>query len=153
MRIEQEIRIAAPLERVWAFVTDLPSVGRCVPDVEALEAVDDTTMAGTIKVRVGPIGLQLAGRVRLTEQDAVAHRAALEIQATDRRIGGGINARTTFQLKAAGGRETVLSVATDATLLGRLGQFGQPIIRRKADEMARQFSLNVAEALRDANAT
>ncbi|MGH2407737.1 MAG: CoxG family protein [Candidatus Limnocylindrales bacterium] len=153
MRLEQEIHIAAPLERVWAFVTDLPSVGRCVPDVEALEAVDETTLAGTIKVRVGPIGLQLAGRVRLAERDVAAHRAALEIEATDRRIGGGINARTTFRLQDADGGDTVLAVATDATLLGRLGQFGQPIIRRKADEMARQFSLNVAEALRDADAT
>jgi uncharacterized protein len=147
LHIEQEIRIAAPLERVWAFVTDLPAVGRCVPDVEALEAVDDQTMMGTIKVRVGPIGLSLAGRVRLAERDALAHRAALEIEATDRRIGGGINARTGFQLDDAGGGATVLFVHTEATLMGRLGQFGQPIIRRKADEMAKQFAANVAEAL------
>jgi uncharacterized protein len=152
MRIEQEIRIAAPVERVWAFVTDLPAVSRCVPDVEGLAAIDDATMTGTIKVRVGPIGLQLSGRVRLTEQDPSAHRAALEIQATDRRIGGGINARTVFRLADADPGGTTLAVATEATLLGRLGQFGQAIIRRKADEMARHFAENVAQALGDGQA-
>jgi len=147
MRIEQDIELAASIDRAWAFLTDLPAVSQCVPDVSAVEVVDDQTVAGTIKVKVGPIALQLAGQVRIVEQDAAAHRAALEIQASDRRIGGGVNARTTFQLVPAGDDVTRLTVATEATLLGRLGQFGQPIIRRKSDEMARQFATNVARTL------
>jgi carbon monoxide dehydrogenase subunit G len=147
MRIDQEIRLAAPIERAWAFLTDLPAVSRCVPDVDSVEIVDAETMTGTIKVRVGPIGLSLAGRVRLVEVDPDARTAALDIQATDRRIGGGINARTTFTLTPDGANATILTVGTDATLLGRLGQFGQPIIRRKSDEMARTFAENVARTL------
>jgi carbon monoxide dehydrogenase subunit G len=148
MRIEQTIEIPASVDRVWAFVTDLPAVSRCVPDVETLVADGPDAMSGTIRVRVGPIALSLAGTVRLAERDPVSRRAALDIQATDRRIGGGVTARTTFGLsEAAGG--ALLTVSTDATLLGRLGQFGQPIIRRKADEMAKQWARNVAAALAD----
>jgi carbon monoxide dehydrogenase subunit G len=148
MRIEQRIRIEAPIDRVWAFLTDLPAVSRCVPDVEAVAPVDADTVSGTIRVKVGPIGLRLAGRVRMSERDAASHRAVLEVEANDRRIGGGVAARTTFQLEADEGASTTLAFATEATLLGRLGQFGQPIIRRKSDEMARQFAANVAAALR-----
>lgn len=147
MRIEQEIAIQAPLESAWAFLTDLPVVSRCVPDIEAVEVIDGDTVSGTISVRVGPINLHLAGRVHLLERDAASHRAILEIQATDRRLGGGLNARTTFHLTAIGDVTTTLAVATEATLLGRLGQFGLPIIRRKADELAREFGHNVAAAL------
>lgn len=147
MRIEQEIAIQAPLDRAWTFLTDLPMVSRCVPDIEAVEVIDGDTVSGTISVRVGPINLHLAGRVHLVERDAAAHRASLEIQATDRRLGGGLNARTTFQLTAVDDGATTLAVATEATLLGRLGQFGQPIIRRKSDELAREFGHNVAAAL------
>ena len=35
------------------------------------------------------------------------------------------------------------------TRRGRLGQFGQPIIRRKSEELAKQFAANVAAALAD----
>lgn len=147
MHIEQGIAIQAPLERAWTFLTDLPVVSRCVPDIEAVEVLDGDTVSGTISVRVGPISLHLAGRVHLVERDAAAHRATLEIQATDRRLGGGLNARTTFQLTAVDDGMTTLAVATEATLLGRLGQFGQPIIRRKSDELAREFGQNVAAAL------
>jgi uncharacterized protein len=151
MRIEQELEIAAPIDTVWAFLVDLPAVSRCVPGASDIEPLDAETVGGTIEVRVGPIGLRLAGRVRLTDTDATAHRAALEIEATDRRIGGGMTAHTTFTLQPADRSPdaTRLSVATDATMTGRLGQFGQPIIRRKSEELSRQFAANVAAALAD----
>src|SRR6185369_16900673 len=100
---------------------------------------------------VGPIGVRMIGRVRLAEANATEHRAALEIEATDRRIGGGMTAHTTFVARPADGstETTRLSVATDATLTGRLGQFGQPIIRRKSEELSKQFAENVAAALAD----
>ena len=151
MRIEQELDIAAPTDTVWAFLVDLPAVSRCVPGTSDIEPLDANTVAGTIEIRVGPIGLRMVGRVRLAEADASEHRAALEIEASDRRIGGGLTAHTTFVARPADGapEETRLSVATDATLTGRLGQFGQPIIRRKAEELSRQFAANVAAALAD----
>jgi carbon monoxide dehydrogenase subunit G len=84
----------------------------------------------------------------MTQRDEANHVAALEIRADDRRIGGGLTARTTFRLEPAGEGASTLAVATDAALLGRLGQFGQPIIKRKADELAREFAANLAAALR-----
>ena len=151
MRIEQELDIAAPVDTVWAFLVDLPAVSRCVPGASDVEPIDADTVGGTIAVRVGPIGLRLVGRVRLAETDATAHRAALEIEASDRRIGGGMTAHTTFVAQPVDGSPdaTRLSVATDATLTGRLGQFGQPIIRRKSEELSKGFAANVAAALAD----
>lgn len=150
MRIEQALDISAPIDTVWAFLVDLPSVSRCVPGASDIQLLGADMVGGTIEVRVGPIGLRLAGRVRLVEADATEHRAALEIEASDRRIGGGMTAHTTFTVAADGsGDSTRLSVATDATMTGRLGQFGQPIIRRKSEELAKQFAANVAAALAD----
>jgi uncharacterized protein len=151
MRIEQELDIAAPIDAVWAFLTDLPAVSRCVPGASDIEPLAADTVGGTIEVRVGPIGVRMIGRVRLAEANATEHRAALEIEATDRRIGGGMTAHTTFVARPADGstETTRLSVATDATLTGRLGQFGQPIIRRKSEELSKQFAENVAAALAD----
>ncbi len=73
MRIDQDIVIAAPIERAWAFLTDLPRVSGCVPGVDGIEVTGDDAVAGTIDVRVGPIGLRLAGQVRLVERDPASH--------------------------------------------------------------------------------
>ena len=151
MLIEQDLDIAAPIDTVWAFLVDLPAVSRCVPGASDIESIDADTVGGTIEVRVGPIGLRLVGRVRLAGADPAEHRDALDIEASDRRIGGGMTARTTFTLAMADGSPdaTRLSVSTDATMTGRLGQFGQPIIRRKSEELSKQFATNVAAALAD----
>ena len=149
MRIEQAVEIDASPEAAWEFLMDLEAVGRCVPGVERVEVRDADTLAGAIRVKVGPIGLLLDGEVRMTARDPDARIAELDVRADDRRIGGGLNARTTLRLVPSGPATTTLNVATDASLMGRLGQFGQPIIRRKADEMAREFAANVAAALRD----
>jgi carbon monoxide dehydrogenase subunit G len=151
MRIEQELDIAAPIDTVWAFLVDLPAVSRCVPGAGDIESIDTDTVGGTIAVRVGPIGLRLVGRVRLAETDAIEHWAVLDIEASDRRIGGGMTAHTTFSLAPVDTAPdaTRLSVSTDATMTGRLGQFGQPIIRRKSEELSKQFAANVAAALAD----
>ena len=53
-----------------------------------------------------------------------------------------------MQLHELGPAETELVVETDARLLGRLGEFGQPLIRKKADAMLADFTRNVAAQFR-----
>ena len=38
MIVDQQVTIAAPVDRVWDFMMDIPSVSRCVPGVESFEA-------------------------------------------------------------------------------------------------------------------
>jgi carbon monoxide dehydrogenase subunit G len=147
MRLDQDITIDSPIGAVWGFLMDLEKVSRCVPGVEDLRLIDDDAVAGTLLVRVGPIGLRMEGTVRLTERAAAEGRAALQVEANDRRIGAGVTATTVMQVTGVDERTTALTVRTDAVLLGRLGGFGQPIIRRKADEIARGFAANVAASL------
>ncbi|MHB8619667.1 MAG: SRPBCC family protein [Chloroflexota bacterium] len=40
-----------------------------------------------------------------------------------------------------------LEISTQATVAGKLGEFGQPVIRKKADQMMAEFSRNVKEKL------
>jgi hypothetical protein len=38
---------------------------------------------------------------------------------------------------------------TDAQIMGRIGEFGQPLIRKKADGMVKQFASNLTKAITD----
>lgn len=144
MIIESTTTIPAPVERVWDFVMDIPAVSRCLPGVEAFERVDDDTFAGTLKVKVGPITVRLEGRIVVAERDRDGFTSRLEITARERRIASSVSATTILTLAPSADGSTEMRVHTDASILGKLGEFGQSVMRRKADQMVAEFAKNAA---------
>jgi carbon monoxide dehydrogenase subunit G len=142
--IDQRVTISAPTERVWDFMMDVPAVSRCLPGVETVTQVDSDTYAGALQVKVGPIAVRLEGRVVLAEQDADSRRARMELKAADKRVNGAVNARMLMQLHPRDDGQTDLAIHTDATVMGKLGEFGQAVIRKKADQMVAEFARNLS---------
>ncbi len=146
MIFDQEATVAAPVERVWAFLGDVPAMAACLPGLEGVREEADG-YAGTLTVTVGPISVSLAGRMRLEERDPESWTTLLAIQAEDRRIRSSTNARTTMRLVPAGDAETRLIVHTEAAVLGKLGQMGQAVLLKKSDQLVGAFVANMAAAL------
>lgn len=145
MIIDQTVTIPASVERVWEFMMDVPAVSRCVPGVESVTEIDPDTYAGALKVKVGPIGVRLEGKVVMAERDVAARRARMELQAADKRINGAVNAKMTMSLIPAGsGDQTDLAIHTDAAIMGKLGEFGQAVMRKKADQIMAEFARNLS---------
>jgi uncharacterized protein len=133
-------------ERLWAFLMDVPMVGRCVPGVERIDAVDGSADRGGLKIQVGPIRLSLEGTITVEEVNREAWRARLRAEANDRRLGGGIRAPLSLTLAPAEAG-TRVRIDTDLAVLGRIGEFGQPVIRKKADTLLEEFARNLRSAL------
>lgn len=148
MRFEHEIEPGASREALWNLLRDFKSVVQCLPGVESVEEVDATTYQGSMRVRVGPMGLTLSGTVEL-DHDESRGLWKMAVQARDRRVGGG--ARATIETAITGDeRGTVgLRVSSDVQLMGRLGELGQPLIRRKADSMFKEFAENLKALVSD----
>jgi len=146
MTFSQECVVPVERERLWSFLMDVPRVARCVPGVEHVEAVDDHSYKGRLGVRIGPIRLSLDGTVAVEEQDPAAWRARMRADAHDRRLGGGIRARLSLTLTPADDG-TRLHIETDLAVLGKIGEFGQPVIRKKADGLLEEFARNLQAAL------
>ena len=146
MTFTQECTIPVARERLWDFLMDVPAVGRCVPGVETIEAVDASAYKGGLKVQVGPIRLSLEGTITVEEADRTAWRARMRAEANDRRLGGGIRARLSLAL-APVEIGTRVQIDTDLAVLGKIGEFGQPVIRRKADALLGEFARNLRSAL------
>jgi len=146
MTFTQECVIPVERERLWDFMMEVPKVARCVPGVETVEAVDAGAYRGSLKVQVGPIRLALDGIITVEEQDRSAWRARMRAEANDRRLGGGIRARLGLTL-APGEGGTRLTIDTDLAILGKIGEFGQPVIKKKADTLLAEFARNLRSAL------
>ena len=144
MILDQKVIVPAPPDRVWDFVMDVPAVADCVPGVESVEQLTDDEYAGALRVRVGPIAVRLEGKVTVVERSAKEQRAQMKVEAVDRRIKGAVKATSTMQLAALDDGTTELAVHTDASILGKLGEFGQAIMRRKADQIMKEFAQNMS---------
>jgi uncharacterized protein len=149
MKFEHKATIPAPIEQVWAFLMDVPKVATCAPGVDSVEPLGNDKYRGTIKVAVGPIKLALAGDVSIVERDDASHKASMRADAADKRAGGAVKAVMSMSLTETSGNanSTELLMETDAQVMGRIGEFGQPIIRKKAEQTMNEFAKNLEKAI------
>ena len=88
--------------------------------------------------------LTLQGELFIHERDQPNWRAVGKAEANDRRVGGGVHINAVLTLIEKAASETELAVHTEARLMGKLGEFGQSVIRKKADKVVAEFAQNVA---------
>jgi len=126
---------------------DIPRAAACVPGMEEVVQQEDGSYRASMRVKVGPMGLTLAGTLQVLEQDPAKGEARFLIEASDRRVGGAVRADLLIQLRSEEENQTELVLNTDTTFIGRLGELGQPLIRRKANNTMQEFARNLAQQL------
>ncbi len=146
MKFTYDVIVDAPQDSVWAILSDVPQAASLMPGVESVELQADGTYMGVVRVRVGPIGINLAGRVEV-DQDREAGTWRLKALAEDRRIGGGVASTVETVVSEPAPGQTQMSVSADVQFSGRLGQLGQPLIKKKADDMVQEFAEGLKRAV------
>jgi carbon monoxide dehydrogenase subunit G len=147
VKLRHETTLDAPLDRVWSLLMDVPRVASCVPGVEAVTPLGADRYAGRFRVSIGPVKLALDGQLELTGRDDRAGRAVMRASGTDSHLGGSVSAVVELQLTA--GERTTVVIDSDVQILGRIGELGQPLIRRKADDIMSAFARNLVSAVGD----
>ncbi len=145
MKLQHRASVPASIEWLWDFVTDIPKVAGCMPWVTDIREVSENQYKATVKIRVGPISLKMDGNLVVEELRPEEWRGTLRAEAADRRAAGRMYMKMDMRLEPKGDNITDLVVDTDANIAGKLGEFGQPILRRVADSMMQQFTKNVAK--------
>jgi uncharacterized protein len=138
--------VRAPRAKVWKLVTDIPAAARCVPGVAAVTPSGAGKYKGSLLVQLGPVRLVLDGDVALTSADEASGKASVRADAKDSRLGGTVRATMDLALVEKG-QETELRITSDVQIAGRIGEFGQPVIQRKADQLMAQFAECIARTL------
>jgi carbon monoxide dehydrogenase subunit G len=152
MIVDQKATIPAPLEQVWEFVNDIPAVSKCVPGVDEFTKIDEDNYEGAIKIRVGPIGVRLQGKVAVAERDLENRTSSMIVSATEKRINSTVSAKASLSLVPLSDTETELNIHTEANIMGKLGEFGQAVMKRKADQMVGEFARNATKAIAERTA-
>ena len=146
MRIEQELVVPAPADRVWAFLMDVPAMAGCIPGAADVQRVDDTTFNATVKTKIGPISASFGCKIVVLELDEAVRTGTVEVSGRDPKIGGAVKARMTMTMTEDGGATTV-RIASDVDVLGRIGQYGHGMIAKRANAMLDEFAACARERL------
>ena len=94
------------------------------------------------------MGMTLTGTITIVSQDEETGEAEFIVEAGDKRVGGGVKTNMTMKVSAHSDNQTELEITSDTTFMGRLGELGQPIIRRKARNTLEDFSKNLSKLLK-----
>ncbi len=141
IRVEERFLVRAPVERVWDALVDPRRVVACVPGGELRAVVDDRTFDGRLNMRLGPLAVAYAGRVRLAEVDVEARRVTIVGQA---REGGGGSARLTLEslvTPLGGGAEVVAHARVDVS--GRARELGRGLLEALGHVVFQDFAARV----------
>jgi carbon monoxide dehydrogenase subunit G len=139
VKLTNEFVVAAPLERTWRALLDVPRVARALPGAQIEPEPADGAYRGTMKVRFGAVTAEYAGTALLQDVDEDERVASFRVQARERRGQGTAAATITSRLAAEDGR-TRVRVETDLEVTGRQAQLGRGIMEDVAGGVLERFA-------------
>ena len=139
MKIEETFNVAAPIERVWQFITDPEQVAPCVPGCQSYEVLGPKEYKATIKVAVGPIKTTFNVTVELTTEEVPTFLASTT-RGDEGSRASTLTAQNELRLVATGDQTTEVSYLSEISLVGRLGKFGLGMMKKKAKQLGAEFA-------------
>lgn len=144
MNIAGEITVAASRAAVFEALSDAPFFASCIDGVGDLTAIDATHFDAVLETRIAYMRFKFKVAVEMTKAIAPEVIEA-KVEGTPLGVVGRLTATATTQL-AEVGTGTIIRYSIDATLTGKLGSMGQPVLKAKAKEMEKQFGARLAAA-------
>ena len=145
MELNNDFEVAAPVDLVWAVLTDVERIAPCLPGAQLLE-VEGDEFRGVVKIKVGPLTAQYKGAASFSERDDVGHRAVLRAEGRDTRGAGNAAADITAELEATD-IGTKVTVTTDLTVTGKVAQFGRGVMADVSKKLMGQFADNLSDLI------
>jgi carbon monoxide dehydrogenase subunit G len=126
MKLQHRTEVGAPPDDVWAFLQDTPAVVECMPGAELVDDLGDDRYEGVLRVAIGPLKMNYAGRASVVERDAESRRIVLDATGRDKRGSGSVVAHVALQVEPADAGSRI-DVVSDIDLTGRIASLGRGI--------------------------
>jgi len=140
MKLSSSFWVPAAPERVFAHFLDPDSMRACVPGCQELEKVDDTHYRGTLVNEVAHVRFSAGFTAEITDQAGPGQVKAL-LRGEDRRLGTSIKIEAALAVNEDGAADNSrVEFGLDVALWGKIGRLGESIVRRRTEEVERQFA-------------
>lgn len=138
MQLEHSFTVPVGVDDAWDVLLDIERIAPCMPGA-AIDSVDGDDFTGSVKVKLGPIGLTYKGKASFVEKDVATHTAVIDARGRDARGNGTANAKVTATLTQVG-EATEVRVTTDLDITGKPAQFGRGVMVDVGNKLIGQFA-------------
>ena len=143
MILEGTYQFNSPREALWEFISDPARVGKCLPDLKALEIQDENHFLAVIRVGVGPIKSDFKFKIEITEKEP-PHHARLRAAGTG--SGSSVNLDTMVELQETASGSS-LTQKSDVKIGGMMASLGQRMINETAAKTVQRIFENMQNQL------
>lgn len=130
---EERFVVNAPPEALWNFIRDVESLCSCIPGIERLHVVDDSTVKLTVKEKVGVIPLIVDFTAKI-ESERPPHNIRAVARADY------VTVEVDVALQSNGGSSTELAALLKVKGEGHLKPIVDRLFETRVTERAAQFA-------------
>jgi hypothetical protein len=150
MKFAGEIVVRAPRPKVFEALRNARFFASCVEGVRDLAEIGPDRYAAVFETRVAYMKFSFKVTVEIARAEP-PNSIEARVEGSPLGIVGRMTAMSATTLTELGD-DTRIEYVVDATLTGKLGSLGQPVLRSKAKEMEKQFAARLQAAFNDTSA-
>jgi carbon monoxide dehydrogenase subunit G len=144
MKFSGELTVKAPRQKVYDAVRDARFFASCVDGVRDLEELAPDRYAAVLETKVAYMTFRFKVTVEVTRTDP-PNTIEAKVEGTPLGVVGRLSASSVTRLTEVGD-ETQIAYEVDASLTGKLGSLGQPVLRSKAKDMEGKFAARLRDS-------
>ena len=144
MELNDEIRIAAPKDVVYAALNDADVLRQAIPGCEELIQHSPTELEATVVLKIGPVKARFKGNVVL---DTAQAPDAFSLSGEGKGGAAGFAKGGADVTLSEDGGETVLAYTAKVDMGGKIAQLGSRLIAGTAKKLSAKFFADFAEGV------
>ena len=144
MELNDEIRIAAPKDVVYAALNDADVLRQAIPGCEELIQHSPTELEATVVLKIGPVKARFKGNVVL---DTAQAPDAFSLSGEGKGGAAGFAKGGADVTLSEDGGETVLAYTAKVDMGGKIAQIGSRLIAGTAKKLSAKFFAEFAEVV------
>lgn len=145
MEFSGEYQVPAAADTVWAALVEPDVLQACVPGCESVEKTDEWAYKATCKLKLGPIGLNLSGNMRMEDVNP-PYGCKIVGEGSDS-TAGHMKGEATVTIEEDGSGGCTVKYTAQAVVSGRIAQLGGRLIDAALKKYADEFFGRFAEYL------
>lgn len=144
MELQEEIRIEAPRDRVYAALNDPEILRQCIPGCEEIVQHSPTELEAKVVLKIGPVKARFAGNVTLDPSNAPD---SFSLSGEGKGGAAGFAKGGADVSLSEDGAATVLAYTARAEIGGKIAQLGSRLIHGTAKKLSGAFFTKFAEVV------
>nr|BBH92423.1 hypothetical protein KTA_06220 [Thermogemmatispora argillosa] len=128
--------IAAPIDKVWAFLLDVNKVAECAPGFQSLEVLGEEHWKAVVSVGIGAVKAKFTLDVTRPEMHEPDH---MVVKARGKAPGSAVELAGDMHLTAVDSNQTRMDWEAKVVVSGTIASVGARLLQGTAEKLTGQF--------------